>query len=98
MTAKTAVQKLTDPFADWLKYSRELNGELNELYEMNRVLGDMERFCALCPHKRRCDEDLAAGTSLEHYQEYCPIAPAIKRLLRVDPLTVKFLAATNRKM
>ena len=38
MTAQTAVQKLTDTFADGLKYSRELN----ELYEMNRVLRDME--------------------------------------------------------
>jgi hypothetical protein len=94
MTAQTAVQKLIDTFADCLKYSRELN----ELYEMNRGLRDMERVCALCLHKRRCNEDLAAGTSREHYQEYCPNAPTIKRLLRVDPLTVKFLAATNRKM
>ena len=94
MTAQTAVQKLIDTFSDWLKYSRELN----ELYEMNRGLRDMERVCALCLHKRRCNEDLAAGTSREHYQEYCPNAPTIKRLLRVEPLTVKFLAATNRKM
>ena len=89
MTAQ--VQKLIDTFADWLKHSREL-------YEMNRGLRDMERVCALCLHKRQCDVDLAAGTSREHYQEYCPNAPTIKRLLRVDPLTVKFLAATNRKM
>ena len=81
MTTQTAVQKLIDTFADWLRYCRELN----ELYEMNRVLGDMERVCAHCLHKRRCDEDLAAGTSPKHYQEYCPNAPTIKRLLRVDP-------------
>jgi len=73
MTAQTAVQKLIDTFADWLKYIRELN----EMYEMNRVLRDMERVCALCPHKRRCIEDLAAGTSPEHY---CPNEPTIKRL------------------
>ena len=76
MTAQTAVQKLIDTFADWLKYIRELN----EMYEMNRVLRDMERVCALCPHKRRCIEDLAARTSPEHYQEYCPNARTIKRL------------------
>ena len=73
MTAQTTVQKLIDTFADWLKYIREL-------YEMNRVLRDMERVCALCLHKRQCIEDLAAGTSPEHYQEYCPNAPTIKRL------------------
>ena len=27
------------------------------------VLRDMERVCALCSQKRRCDRDLAAGTS-----------------------------------
>jgi len=73
MTAQTAVQKLTDTFADGLKYIRELN----ETYEMSRVLRDMERVCALCPHKRRCIEDLAAGASPE---QYCPNEPAIKRL------------------
>jgi hypothetical protein len=70
MTAQAAVQKLIDTFADWLKYIREL-------YEMNRVLRDMERVCALCPHKRRCIEDLSAGMSPEHY---CPNEPTIKRL------------------
>ena len=70
MTAQTAVQKLIDTFADWLKYIREL-------YEMNRVLRDMERVCALCPHKRRCIEDLAAGTSPE---EYCPNERTLKWL------------------
>ena len=76
MTAQTAVQKFIGTFADWLKYTRELN----EMYEMNRVLRDMERVCALCLHKRRCIEDLAARTSPGHYQEYCPNAPTIKRL------------------
>ena len=73
MTAQAAVQKLLDTFADRLKYIRKLN----EIFEMNRVLRDMERVCALCPHKRRCMEDLAAGTSPE---QYCPNEPTIKRL------------------
>jgi hypothetical protein len=72
MTAQTAVQKLIDTFAEWLKYIRELK----EMYEMNRVLSDMERVCALCPHKRRCIEDLA-GTSPE---EYCPNERTLKWL------------------
>jgi hypothetical protein len=39
------------------------------------VLRDMERVCALCSQKRRCDRDLVAGTSAAHYQEYCANAP-----------------------
>lgn len=44
------------------------------------VLRDMERVCALCNQKRRCDRDLAAGTAAEHYQEYCANAPTIDGL------------------
>jgi hypothetical protein len=44
------------------------------------VLRDLERVCALCHHKRQCDRDLVAGTSAEHYQEYCPNAPTIDGL------------------
>ncbi|OIQ65487.1 hypothetical protein GALL_529540 [mine drainage metagenome] len=44
------------------------------------VLHDMERVCALCQHKRECDRDLAAGTSAEHYKEYCLNAPTIEQL------------------
>ena len=35
------------------------------------VLRDMERVCSLCAHKRQCDHDLAAGSSPQHYGEYC---------------------------
>jgi hypothetical protein len=44
------------------------------------VLRDMERVCALCSQKRRCDRDLAAGTSAAHYQEYCANAPTMDGL------------------
>ena len=44
------------------------------------VLRDMERVCALCSQKRRCDRDLAAGSSAAHYQEYCANAPTIDGL------------------
>jgi hypothetical protein len=43
-------------------------------------LRDMERVCALCEHKAQCDRDLAAGTSAEHYEGYCPNAPTIGQL------------------
>ena len=44
------------------------------------VLRDMERVCALCDHKGRCDGDLARGTSAEHYQAYCNNASTIDGL------------------
>jgi transcriptional regulator with XRE-family HTH domain len=44
------------------------------------VLRDMERVCAMCRDKARCDRDLAAGTSAEHYHSYCLNAPTIDRL------------------
>jgi hypothetical protein len=44
------------------------------------VLRDMERVCALCQQKRRCDRDLAGGTAAAHYEEYCLNAPTIDQL------------------
>jgi hypothetical protein len=44
------------------------------------VLRDMERVCAVCIHKRRCDRDLAAGTAAEHDEDYCANAPTIDGL------------------
>ena len=44
------------------------------------VLRDMERVCAMCVSKRRCDRDLAAGTSAGHYEGYCLNAPTIESL------------------
>jgi hypothetical protein len=44
------------------------------------VLRDMERVCALCSQKHRCDRDLAAGTAAAHYDEYCGNAPTIDGL------------------
>jgi len=41
---------------------------------------DMVRVCASCQQKARCDYDLDAGTSAQHYEEYCPNAPAIDEL------------------
>lgn len=46
------------------------------------ILHDMERVCAFCGHKRECDRELAAGTSSEHYQQYCLNAATIAGLGR----------------
>jgi hypothetical protein len=44
------------------------------------VLHDMVRVCASCQQKHQCDRDLAAGTSAQHYQEYCFSASTIDAL------------------
>jgi Family of unknown function (DUF6455) len=44
------------------------------------VLRDMARVCALCRQKPRCDRDLDAGTSPEHYADYCLNASTIEAL------------------
>jgi hypothetical protein len=41
---------------------------------------DMVRVCASCQQKARCDHDLDAGTSAQHYAEYCANAPTIDSL------------------
>ena len=49
------------------------------------MLQDMQRVCALCGQKRRCDRDLVAGTAAEHYQDYCPNVPTIAQVLTKTP-------------
>jgi hypothetical protein len=44
------------------------------------LVRDMQRVCALCRDKGQCDGDLAAGTTAEHYRDYCPNAPTIDAL------------------
>ena len=44
------------------------------------VLRDMARVCALCQEKARCDRDLHAGASPEHYADYCLNASTIDAL------------------
>ncbi len=44
------------------------------------VLRDMERVCAMCSHKQRCDRDIDDGILAERYEAYCPNAPTIDLL------------------
>ena len=41
------------------------------------VLQDMTRVCTLCQQKHRCNRELAAGSSAQHYAEYCLSASTI---------------------
>jgi uncharacterized protein YjiS (DUF1127 family) len=55
-------------------------GEVRLERTQPHLLRDMERVCAMCSHKRQCDRDLIDGTSVGHYEGYCPNAPAIAEL------------------
>jgi hypothetical protein len=44
------------------------------------VVRDMVRVCASCQQKRRCNRDLAAGTSAQKYEGYCSNASTIDGL------------------
>lgn len=44
------------------------------------LMRDMQRVCALCHDKARCDRELAAGTAAGHYQGYCPNASSLDTL------------------
>ncbi|WP_322518363.1 hypothetical protein SR870_00265 [Rhodopseudomonas palustris] len=35
------------------------------------LLNDLRRTCTMCEHKRECDADIAAGTLVPAYQNYC---------------------------
>ena len=45
-----------------------------------RLLGDMHRVCSACASKRRCSNDLAKGTSAEHFEDYCGNASTIEAI------------------
>ena len=44
------------------------------------LLRDMERVCSFCTHKRRCHQELAAGTAATNYVEYCNNSETIDAL------------------
>jgi hypothetical protein len=54
--------------------------DATQLEREPKTMHDMERVCTLCSHKRVCAHDLAAGTSVEQYEQYCPNAPSIAGL------------------
>ena len=60
---------------------RALNIDEADLARSNPLmLRDMQRVCAVCQRKGECDRDIIAGTSAEHYEDYCLNAPAIEEV------------------
>ena len=41
------------------------------------ALGELQRACTACEHKRECAEDLAEGTAAENFYAYCPNAKTL---------------------
>jgi len=44
------------------------------------IMRSLERFCISCGHKNQCQHDLAAGTAVSHYRDYCPNAMSLDEL------------------
>jgi hypothetical protein len=51
------------------------------------LLNDLRRTCAICEHKRECDDDIAAGTLVPAYQNYCLNVQTLDALRRDDKFT-----------
>lgn len=81
--------------ADLHEFVRQGPHAIDQLPELLNVLGideadlsrsrplmlrDMERVCASCPAKARCNRDRDAGTLTRNFHDYCPNAPTIEAL------------------
>lgn len=44
------------------------------------AMRDLQRLCAACHHKSRCQHELAAGTAAAHFHEFCPNAYTLDAL------------------
>ncbi|WP_022719613.1 hypothetical protein [Rhodopseudomonas sp. B29] len=53
------------------------------------LLNDLRRNCAVCEHKRECDDDIAAGTLVPSYQRYCLNVQALDALQHDDGYIAK---------
>lgn len=46
------------------------------------TMRDLQRLCAACTHKRRCQHELAEGTAAAHFHEFCPNAFTLDAIFR----------------
>jgi hypothetical protein len=46
------------------------------------VMQDLQRLCATCGYKRKCEFDLAAGAAVDKFKGYCPNAFTLDALLK----------------
>ena len=45
------------------------------------VMREMKWLCMTCSNKNRCEHELAEGTAIDHFYEFCPNAVSIDELL-----------------
>lgn len=53
------------------------------------LLNNLRRTCAVCEHKQECDADIAAGTLVPAYQNYCLNVEALDALQHDTTFTAK---------
>lgn len=44
------------------------------------VMRDLQRLCAVCSHKHRCDRELAHATAAQNFRDFCPNAYTLDAL------------------
>jgi hypothetical protein len=44
------------------------------------IMRDLQRLCINCDDKKRCANELAMGTAVEHFHEFCPNAMTLDAL------------------
>lgn len=50
------------------------------------VMNDLKRLCIFCGEKQRCQHELAAGSAVEHFRQYCPNAFTLDTLITENVL------------
>jgi len=53
------------------------------------VMRDLERVCARCKFKRRCEQELANDTAAQNHEEYCDNASTLDTLTLEDDVVEK---------
>jgi hypothetical protein len=48
------------------------------------VMRDLQRLCAACGNKRRCDHEFARGTAARNFHEFCPNAYTLDALFEQE--------------
>lgn len=67
-----------------------LHVEPNQISKANPgVMRDLQRLCVSCADKKRCRNELAAGTAAERFHDYCPNAYTLDALFKEKPAAVK---------
>ena len=59
-----------------LKVDPEILADMDPL-----IMRELKWLCITCGNKKRCEHELAKGTAIEHFREFCPNAVSLEELL-----------------